>query len=114
METNIGFIGWRSDDTHERELEDRCQKHRCQRIAKTFMLCAAVVHSRSPVSDQMKKQTDPGDFRSRKIVVDGNGRFFVFLVQDSFMSRQQKRPEDDVFKLCLLTIQLLGQSCFLS
>ena len=79
MGKNIGSIGWRSDDTHETELEDRCQKHRCQRIEQTFMLCAAVVHSRSPVSDQMKTQTDPGDSRSRKIVVDADWLLFCFL-----------------------------------
>ena len=89
--------GWRSDDTHERELEDRCKKHRCQRIEQTFMLCAANFNSRSPVFDHIKKQTNFGDSRSRKMVVDGKGRFFNFFYRTLSYQDNKSVPK----RMCL-------------
>ena len=108
----LGARGWRTDDTHERALEDRCQKHRCQKIAKTFILCAAVWHSRSPVSDQMKKQKDPGDFSFRKIVVAAVRLLFCFLSNFLDQKKQRLFRSGCVFfpPFDLLTIQQWGPS----
>ena len=61
-----------------------------------------------------KTNQSPKEFRSRKIVIECNGRFCLFFPQDSFMSRQQKRSEEDQFGLCLHTIQQSVESFFVS
>ena len=61
-----------------------------------------------PKTNQSQTQTS----NSVKTLSSAMDAFVIFLSQDSFMSRQQKRPEEDQFGLCLHTIQQSVESFF--